>query len=268
MPFHCYCVLAPPAAAPPSSLVPLPLGNWYSATACRSRAQGSRKDPRSGSSPKAYVDVDHCAHCSFYVCSAVTSSGLNTTDRSRTTSVSQDKFVPPSLDIDRSHSCSTSRRSSRSSKPSPPHNCAAYTCIALSSLLLPLLARPLARPALGPTRSVYLCLALCLPGHLYLRKHGSTSRLSALASHSILYFAPRLVHLAIPLGPDLAGSTFLAGPIYLLPLTHTRSHARTHTHTSARAVHMVPCFPPPALARSGSHSDLYLFVLTFSGLFV
>lgn len=160
LPFHCYCVLAPPPAAPPSSLVPLPLGNWYSATACRSRAQGSRKNPRSGSSPKAYVDVDHCAHCSFYVCSAVTSSGLNTTDRSRTTSVSQDKFVPPSLDIARSRSCSTSRGSSRSSKPSTPHTCAAYTYLLRLLFSTSTSLRP---PCLGPTR-----LSICIWLSVYL----------------------------------------------------------------------------------------------------
>lgn len=159
LPFYCYCVLAPPAAAPPSSLVPLPLGNWYSATACRSRAQGSRKDPRSGSSPKAYVDVDHCAHCSFYVCSAVTSSGLNTTDRSRTTSVSLDKFVLPSLDIVCSHSCSTSRGSSRSSKPvTTAHLC----CLHLPRLLFSTSTSP-RPPCLAPTR-----LSICVSHSVYL----------------------------------------------------------------------------------------------------
>lgn len=99
--------------------------------------------------------------------------------------------------------------------------------------------------------SVYLWLgcSLYLAAYLYLRT-APPSRLSVLAGpfNGILQFAPRSVHLAIPPGTRLWLK--LPGWAYI-PLTHPL----TRTQARARAVHMVPCFPPPALVPSGFHSD-------------
>lgn len=204
----------------PPPWFPCHLGNWYSATACRSRAQGSRKGPKVRfKSQGLYVDRAHTVLFMSVLLSPL-QHRWTTTDRSRTTSVSLDKFkfVPPSLDIARGLLCSASRGSRRSvSRQHHTHTHThahkrAYTCLCLWSSLL-----------LSTSTYTYIsapasCLAV---SNLYLRKDGSTSRLSALASHSILYFAPRLVHLAISLG---------------LYTTHLPTHTpHTRTRTQARA---------------------------------
>lgn len=144
----------------PPPWFPCHLGSWYSATACRSRAQGSRK---AGSSPK--IDIETVLFMSVLL--SPLQHRLNTTDRSRTTSVSQDKFkfVPPSLSthIARGISCSASRGSRRS--VSRQHHTHAHTHKrAYTHLPLPLL--------LFTSFHIYIhtyisapasCLAVCLP---------------------------------------------------------------------------------------------------------
>lgn len=123
--------------------------HWVTGTLqplCRSRAQGSRTQVQvQVQVPK--VNVDRAAHCSFYVCSAVTSRGLGYS-RPLPDNVSLDKFVP-SLSrqyIARSHPCSAVR-GSQSSTTTAPHTFGAYT----SGLLLPLLYFYLSAPTSLPS---------------------------------------------------------------------------------------------------------------------
>lgn len=207
----------------PPPWFPCHLGNWYSATACRSRAQGSRKGPKVRfKSQGLYVDRAHTVLFMSVLLSPL-QHRWTTTDRSRTTSVSLDKFkfVPPSLDIARGLLCSVSRGSRRS--VSRQHHTHTHTRTHTSVLTPASASGPLyfflhlhTHTSLHPP-----LVWLSVYPNLYLRKDGSTSRLSALASHSILYFAPRLVHLAISLG---------------LYTTHLPTHTpHTRTRTQARA---------------------------------
>lgn len=141
-----YCVLAARGAAPSSSLVPLPLGSLvlsYRFAAPALKGQG--RNPRSSSSPKAYVDRTHTVLFMSVLLSPL-QDRLNTTDRSRTTSVVQfrlDKFVPPSLDIARSLSCSASRGSTPARQSSTHARAPVLTSLPLFPYFFPPLCTPL-----------------------------------------------------------------------------------------------------------------------------
>lgn len=97
-----------------------------------------------------------------------------------------------------------------------------------------------------------------LPGHLYLRT-APPSRLSVLAGHSILYFAPRFVHLAIPLGPDLAQPTWLG-------LYTTRTSAHAHRRARVQYIWCLVSRRPPSSPLAPTPTLFGLDI--FSGLFV
>lgn len=191
------------------------------------RAQGQVQVPRS-----LYVDRSHTVLFMSVLLSPL-QHRLNTTDRSRTTSVSLDKFkfVPPSFDIVRGLSCSASRGSRRF--VSCQHHTHTHTsvltptCLCLWSSLL-----------LSTSTYIHLCTRL------------SSGCLPSISEKVRLHLPP--VGIGQPFHPIFRATPRppcdCSGPLYhSLPHAHT---THTHTHTSARAVHMVPCFPPPTNPRS------------------
>lgn len=98
----------------------------------------------------------------------------------------------------------SSRRRQSASPPSKLHTarCALHPPTSTSSYSFQPAIHPSIHPASQPCQARPICLSV-RPSWLStwppISEHGSTSRQSALASYSILYFAPDLVHLAIPL---------------------------------------------------------------------
>lgn len=158
------CVLAPPPAAPSSSLVPLPLGNWYSATACRSRAPGSRSQGR--------VHVPRSmsiARTLFFLCLFCCHLFRIEYNRPLPGIVSLDKFVSPSLEH---RSQSLVQHQSRPSVVSRQHHPSVCLHLQPPGLYPPLLLyfylsasascparQPASQPCLDPTY-LFICVWL------------------------------------------------------------------------------------------------------------
>lgn len=165
--------------------------------------------------------------------------------------VSLDKFVPPSLDIARGHSCSASQ--STQSGPSESSTPLAHAHLALvltpppttwtvpTCLPLPLPLCPPASSCLSASASASCPASPAWPRHVHLpvRLYLSTAPPSACRHWpAILCFISRHASSTLRFHRD---PTWLNLPGWAcIPLTHA--------HKRARPVHMVPCSPPPVLA--------------------
>lgn len=160
--------------------------------------------------------------------------------------VSLDKFVPPSLDIARGHSCSASRRSPVCQSRQHPRARAtctrAYTTsnhLDYTYTCLPLPLCPPASSCLSASASCPASPAWPRLAHLPVRLYLSTAPPPACRHWpAILCFISRHASSTLRFHRD---PTWLNLPGWAcIPLTHALKRARP--------VHMVPCSPPPVLA--------------------